>query len=247
MIVGNGMIATAFKKHIKSSGDVIFASGVSDSSCTIKSEYNREIKLLQQTIGNCLFNKKRIIYFSSAGEIYGDCLEAKSENSLPNPITEYGHHKADCEKEIVNSGVDYLILRLPNAVGFNQNKKQLIPFLVNRAIHGKVELQQDATRDLLGVDDLAQLTVNLANSVKNNEIINLASGISIAVTDIFNEIENILDVKAYVKLVNGGVKHNFSIDKLTELLNISFQVDYWIQTLTKYVSPVSLNFYKKYC
>ena len=238
-IIGSGMIAKSMEKHINNiSNVVIFASGVSDSTCSKQSNYNREIKLLDETIKCCRGTDARIIYFSSGGAVYGNCDQAKKEDSLLTPATPYGHHKMFCEKLIIESGVDYLILRLPNIVGSNQNKKQLIPYLVDRAVSGHVSLLCNATRDLLDVYDFAILTASIINKVKGSDILNVATGNSVHVIKIFNEIQNLLGSNARVKLINGGEKHYFSIEKLRSILDVSFAENYWQLTLNKYVKQL---------
>ena len=62
-IVGNGLIAKAFKDFNFSKNCVIFASGVSDSADENNLNFEREFNLLEKTIKN--FRNIRLIYFST--------------------------------------------------------------------------------------------------------------------------------------------------------------------------------------
>ena len=239
IIVGNGMIANSIKRNTGNiQNAVIFASGVSDSICSNLSEYNREIKLLNQTLEYCLSRSSKIVYFSSAGAIYGNCYEEKSEKSLLKPVTCYGRHKLLCEDLIKKSKVDFFILRLSNLIGPNQNKKQLIPYLVDKANFGQVNLFREATRDLLDVDDLAKLTYKILAESKSNNIINVVSGRAVPILKIFDEIQNILGTDAQINIVDGGYRHSFSNAKLRKTINVSFKIDYWQLSLRKYINRI---------
>ena len=56
MIIGNGLIATAFKKSNENYDNVIiFASGVSDSKETTQACFDREEKLITDTLNENIF------------------------------------------------------------------------------------------------------------------------------------------------------------------------------------------------
>jgi hypothetical protein len=90
MIIGNGNIA----KVLKDRGDLIFfASGVSDSSCEDKNEYDREFNLLNQQDKNT-----HLVYFSNLGIYY--------KNDM------YTNHKIKIEDFIRNNFTSYTIVRM---------------------------------------------------------------------------------------------------------------------------------------
>jgi len=221
---------------LKTTPAVIFASGVADSTCQDQKYYDREHDLLKETISYSKKTQKILVYFSSAGAVYGNCDEHKSEDSKLNPAGSYGFNKVISEKLITESGVDYLVLRVSNLVGRNQNMKQLIPYLVNNAINGKVQIYSDATRDILDVEDLAKWTCLLLSKVSKSEIVNMASGISVSIIDILNEILMILQINAGIEVVKGGDRHSFSVNKLQKYINNRTDHNYWKKILIKYVT-----------
>ena len=153
-----------------------------------------------------------------------------------NPAGSYGFNKVISEKLITESGVKYLVLRVSNLVGRNQNMKQLIPYLVNNAINGKVQIYSEATRDILDVEDLAKWTYLLLSKFNKSEIVNMASGISVSIIDILHEILMILQINAGIEVVKGGDRHSFSVVKLWKYINNRNDHNYWKNILIKYVT-----------
>jgi nucleoside-diphosphate-sugar epimerase len=240
-IVGNGMIAKSLQDYqVETISALVFASGVADSTCQDQKQYDREHDLLKDKIQYCLKTEKVLVYFSSAGAVYGNCNEPKDEKSSLNPAGTYGFNKVISEKLITESGVKYLVLRVSNLVGRNQNIKQLIPYLVNNAINGKVQVYSDATRDLLDVEDLAKWTNLLLQKVNKNETVNMASGISVSISDIMNEIIMILQINAGIETVKSGDKHSFSVTKLQGYINSRPDHNYWKNILIKYVTEKTI-------
>jgi NDP-hexose 4-ketoreductase len=237
-IIGNGMMAKGLLPYSAQSDDaVVFASGVSDSTLKDKTEYERELEILDRVIQDCKQRNKTLVYFSSGGTVYGKCDTERREDAILSPQTMYGTHKVHCETAIVSAGIKYLIARLPTVVGQTKSKTQLIPVLIKQAMEGSVTLFKDAERDIIGIADVAKIIVALLNKLKRNEIINVASGISVPVTDIFSEIQKNLDVKPAIKIMNGGDKQRFNVDKLHAYCHeISFAPDYYKNIIQEYMS-----------
>lgn len=235
-IVGDGMLARSFFtfQH-KLENALIFASGVANSLCENQEEYKREIDLLYKTLQSCQEKGSRIVYFSSGGAVYGNFTGIKDESSPVFPRRMYGRHKLFCESVIIYSGVRYLILRLPNLVGRGQNRHQLIPALVTQAIEGYAKIYRDAKRDIIDVQDVATIVVSLLKKVDESVVLNVASGYSIPVLDIFSEIEAILGTSARVEILPGCDAQQFSISKLQSYLRdeIHFSPDYWRSAIRK--------------
>lgn len=237
-VLGSGLLA---QKIIASSGNssnaLIFARGVSDSSCRDLLQYERECLHLFEAIIDCQKTGRRLVYFSSAGAIYGDSDEIKCEKSPLFPKTPYGRHKLLCESVIVNSGINFLILRLPNIIGHGGNPNQLIPFLVSSVYNGKVRLQKNATRDLIGIDDTVRILDALLNTVRENLIVNVASGHSVSVIDIMKEIQYTLKKSVEIEYVEGGQQQRFAIGRLQKLLPslVHFEPDYYKSLISEYL------------
>ena len=98
MIIGNGIMSKIFKK-ITHKNYICFVSGVSDSKTTNNEEFNREKKLLLETIKKNKQNKK-IIYMSTC-DMY-DNLKTNSP---------YLNHKYNMENIIKNNCISWFIFR----------------------------------------------------------------------------------------------------------------------------------------
>ena len=241
-IVGRGLIASALYPYQDVLDNiVVFASGVADSTITDTGEFEREYHLLYETIMSCLKSHKKIVYFSSGGTIYGHFEGIRDENVPLLPRTAYGRHKLLCEAIIRQSTLPYLILRLPNLIGMKQNKTQLIPALIHQARQGKVTLFQHATRDLVDVDDFAQIVIRLLKTLSTNETVILASGYSISIDMIFDVIQKELNLSAEIELLPRGDEQQFSVDKLARLLhnNLPFYPEYYQDVIKKYVHQIA--------
>ena len=116
MIIGDGLIATAFlEKYDKDKNIIIFASGVSNSQEINPSHFLREKKLLNKII---LENPNiKFIYFSTILIGYKN-----------NP---YYTHKKEMEDLIKKTSTNYIIFRVPQLIGKTGNNNNLINSLVN--------------------------------------------------------------------------------------------------------------------
>jgi nucleoside-diphosphate-sugar epimerase len=218
-VIGSGLIARAIAPlGDKYADSVAFATGVADSTTTSDAAFVREIELLYPTIKTCISERLRLIYFSGAGALYGEWDEPVSELSGVYPHSAYGRHQLACESVIRASGVRYLIARLPNLVGHSQNSKQLVAALTEQIRAGRVTLQSAAQRDLLGAEDLAVALDRLLEVAPDKFTVIVASGRSVPVTAIAEEIATVLGIRPEVNLLAGGDQQRFNIDRLSQLL-----------------------------
>ncbi len=235
VIIGKGMIANAFmgnSTHILDS--IVFASGVSNSACTEQKLYEKERLLLERTVNSCLQKGHKLIYFSSAGAVYGNCEEVMNEESTVKPVSDYGINKVKYENYIKNSGVNYLILRVSNVIGRNQNQNQLVPYLVSKILGGNVKIYREASRDLVDVEDLVEWTLQLMHTADNKLTINMVSGIAVPVNRMVEELMTIMNKDANIVMINGGDKHLFSNNKLVAHIKKKPLTTYWKDVLRKY-------------
>ena len=185
MIVGNGLIATAFKKkYIDNGKNVIFASGVSNSLETDPLKFSREKKLLTNTILN--YPDKQIIYFSTI-------LIGYKDNS-------YYRHKEDMEELIKKTSKYYIIFRIPQLIGEKGNNNTIINYLVN-TIKNKNEFNVygNVKRAIIDVDDIVNL-VHYCEDKVNCMVINIAGIEKISVIDLSKKIGYILNVEPLIKI-----------------------------------------------
>jgi len=125
MVIGNGLLANAFKKYINNDNIIIFASGVSNSKEINETEFKRELELLKKIL--TISKGKKIIYFSTCSISYISLTDSK-----------YINHKNNIEDFIKLNFDYYLILRLPNIVSNNKNLNTSFNFFKNKLINNEL-------------------------------------------------------------------------------------------------------------
>lgn len=220
MVVGNGAIAKIFV-NFKNDNYIIFASGVSNSLEIDENEFKREENLLKKIIKEC--PNKVIIYFSTV--------------SVYTKKTKYTAHKLNIEKILKNNS-NYLIIRIPQLISKEGNKKNLINFLIEAIKNDKkIFLEKETERSIIDIEDLKSITEFIVEKKIKNKIYNLSGFEFIKITKIVNIIENFLNKKAIKILIDKSskiYKHNSFIFRKKEL-NLKNN-GYIENTILKYLS-----------
>lgn len=204
MVIGNGLIANAFKKYKKSKDVIIFASGVSNSKEVDTSEFEREKKKLKSYKG-----KGRLVYFSTC---------SLSDESLYN--SPYVLHKRGMENYILENFDDNIIFRLPIIVGNSKNPNTFFNYFKDRISKGlDLTIDKDATRYILDADDLHEMLSDLIDNGPSSKIINVSLNNKTLVSDLIDIMEEILDNSVKRKYKEGGssydIDNRFFIDFLS--------------------------------
>ncbi|WP_066222821.1 NAD-dependent epimerase/dehydratase family protein [Formosa haliotis] len=226
MVVGTGLIANAFVREYKNSKDVvIFASGVSNSNETRLSEFQREKRLLENSLKdypNALF-----VYFSTYS--LGD------PDSINKP---YVLHKIEME-HLVNRHRKFLILRVSNVVGHNGNPNTIFNFFVHKLKANElITVWNSAKRNLIDIEDLGAITIHLIKNKVINKILLVTNPNTLYVKDIVLKIANFKQITPKIQIVDRGV--DFETEPSNEVincikeLNLNFNQDYLIRLLKKY-------------
>lgn len=191
MIVGNGLIASLFTE-CDQENIIFFASGVSNSLETKKEEFLREENLIKKTI---IENPNKVFIYFSTCSIY-DSSKVESQYVL---------HKLKMEQIIIQLCPQYLILRLSNAVGNGGNPNLLMNYLV-RSVKNKeiINVHTKATRNLIDVEDIKNITNQLIDKQYFNKIINIAYPENYTIIEILEIMEKFYQTKLYLNLVKSG-------------------------------------------
>ena len=191
MIVGNGLIASLFIE-CDQENIIFFASGVSNSLETKKEEFLREENLIKKTIAE---NPNKIFIYFSTCSIY-DSSKAESQYVL---------HKLKMEQIIIQLCPQYLILRLSNAVGNGGNPNLLMNYLVRSVKNNEIiNVHTKATRNLIDVEDIKNITNQLIDKQYFNKIINIAYPENYTIIEILEIMEKFYQTKLYLNLVKSG-------------------------------------------
>ena len=137
---------------------------------------------------------KRYIYFSSGGTIYGDCDLAISEKHILNPKSLYGKSKKALEEALMDSGLDYVILRPSNPYGgFQVTKGQgVIPILIDKILNDEafdMYVDENSVRDYFYISDFADGLDRIIQSDINKEIFNIGSGVPTSLRTVIDLVE----------------------------------------------------------
>jgi hypothetical protein len=154
MIVGGGIIARSMSDLIVDA--TIFASGVSNSSCTDPLEFLREKQLLlSQDRG------RKLVYFSTC---------SLSDGSVKNA---YLLHKLEMEKLVSENFEEWLVLRIPTVVGSGGNTNNFFNYISKRLRKNELVYAQSLTyRHLLDAEDIKKLVSTMIEKT-NKEIVDV--------------------------------------------------------------------------
>lgn len=228
MIIGKGFIANNLKKIPSKIHDnyIIYASGISNSKIRNKKEIGREKKQIINFI-NQLEKKKILIYVSSLSVL---------NNTLKND--DYVKNKIYIEKKIIKKVKKYIIIRLPQVIGINNNPFTITNFFYNNIKYNKkFNLWTDVNRNLIDINDLKYIFKDiLKKKYLKKKIINIYNPVSISAKEIVYIFEKILNTKAKFNQIknNKEKKFNYNILRKHSYMNLFKKNDYNYKILNKY-------------
>jgi nucleoside-diphosphate-sugar epimerase len=219
MVVGNGLVANAFKdiddKYI------IFASGVSNSSNIDNNLFDRERQLIMQYQST----DKTLIYFSSIFSI--------TSNSP------YFEHKRNMENLIIENFKSYYIFRMPQIIGYGGNPNNIINLFVNKILDNDIiTIWKNSKRSIIDIKDVVDIVLYIIKNNQPNSIYNV-SGIELMDVNIIVDIlDSILLRKSNISLIDKDIEsfipNSYEVDKCIDALSIGKE-GYTEKILRKYV------------
>ena len=175
--------------------------------------------------------------FSSSSAVYGENPNMPlSESELLMPTSPYAASKASCElycqSFFESYGLSTVSLRYFNVFGPRQDVNSQYAAVIPNFIHSLVNNEQaiiygdgEQTRDFIYVKDIVKANIAAAES-KYNGFMNVASGISMSINQLYNIIKNTLDSELepiYKEERPGDIKH--SLANVQNMKHIGFNVD----------------------
>ncbi|MEY8673118.1 NAD(P)-dependent oxidoreductase [Francisella philomiragia] len=219
MVVGNGQLAQAFYKYKDNDSIVVFASGVSNSSCTEQKEFDRERKLLETILKDN--SDKKFIYFSS-------CALSADEY----PKNSYYAHKIQMESIIKELSDKYFIIRLPQLFGNLKLHNTLINYIYHAIKSNNIiNVYSEAYRYVIEIEDVRRFVNSyLANGTLCSTI-DLANPYRYKILEIIEIFENLLNKKANTIIIQKQDKYILDLSKLNRYIqenniNIEFGEGY---------------------
>lgn len=158
-----------------------------------------ELQTLQNLIA--VLNKtlpKKVLYLSSV-LVYGETLVPATETAPCHPADQYSQFKCAAEtllREHLDPRIALGVLRLANVYGGRKNRG-FIGLVMDRLAHGqgtKLVLNGDGLqeRDYIFIDDVVAALIAVKQGLRQSDIINIATGESYTLLDIFHEVAGII-------------------------------------------------------
>ncbi len=206
-VVGEGFLAGHLRAglgHAHPSVTAI-ASGVSSTSVTDAAAFEREAALVRRVLARSVDRGRRVVFFSTAcAATYGADGCPGTEDGPVVPMSPYGRHKLDLEREVRAAPVPTVVLRASHLVGPDQRAHQLLPNLTSQVLAGVVRLVRGAHRDLLDVADLVAILDTILATPSPDVLVNACSGTALPVAAVVDGIEARLGRGAHREVVDGG-------------------------------------------
>jgi nucleoside-diphosphate-sugar epimerase len=226
MVIGNGLVAKAFELYKNNDDFVIFASGVSNSSEKSSEPFEREKKLLLETIQK--YPNKHFVYFSTCS-IY----DAEMHNS------NYVLHKLELENLIQTNGEKWNIFRISNLIGKTENPNTILNYLyfhIQSQAH--FTIWKGAERNIIDIADAYNIIqMILSKSTNKNEIFDIANLYNYNIENIVAAIESQVGQKGNFNFIEKHSHPNIpmlNMDNYLSYLNTIFTDNYLQNVLEKY-------------
>lgn len=139
-----------------------------------KLSYTNNVGLLKNVIDAMKkYSGKKIIFFST-DYLFDGKSGPYSEDAEPNPLNVYGRHKLECEKAIISSGLDFLIIRTTGIFGWEKQRKNFMYRVIDTLSRGEeLVVPNDQFANPTYVKDLVSATLFLLNH-NHSGIFNIA-------------------------------------------------------------------------
>lgn len=241
IVVGGGMLARAFKNRIgEFNSACIFASGVSNSSCTDEREFNRERNLLESVISQT-DKEITIVYFSTCS-VYDDAIKRTSY---------YIDHKLKMENIVLNRS-NSSVFRLPQVAGNSNNSMTLLNYLSNSIDNGNtIFLEKNAYRNIIDVNDVVFLCKCLLETNQfKGRVSNIANTYNVSVIEIVNLLEKIKMSPPNIELRESGSNYNIDVSDVHQVMKsqgVYFGNEYVECVLRKYYGKINQQSMPKSC
>ena len=227
MIVGSGLLATAFADRFSADPEVcIYAAGVSNSACTDPAEFARERARLEASLESAS-DADAFVYFSTC-----------SIDDLNATDSHYVRHKISMEA-LVGAHRRCLIVRLPQIAGLTPNPHTLLNYLHARVVRSEhFTAWRHATRNVIDVDDVAATVTHVVTAEERRGLtLNVANPRTASVEDIVTAFEQVAGKVAVVSWIDAGKPYSIDVGAVLQVyaaLGLTFDDGYLLRILRKY-------------
>lgn len=206
MVVGTGQLAKVFESF-QDKECLIFASGVSNSSCIDIKQFEREKNLLIETLKSN--DGKKFVYFSSC---------ALSANDYPKNA--YYQHKEAMEDIIKIYSTNYYIFRIPQLFGDLILHKTLINFIYKAIVHEhKLHVYDEAYRYVIEIHDVQKIVEMYVKNHTSCVTVDIANTYRYKVLEIVKIFERLLDKEAHYDLISKDDHYTLDLTSMHNFIN----------------------------
>lgn len=206
-IIGTGQLAKIFQQ-LDYNDVVIFASGVSNSSCNNEKEFEREERLLKKVLLDN--DNKKFVYFGSAA------LSVKEY-----PLNSYYQHKLKMENIIKEYSSNYYIFRIPQLFGVFKKHPTLINFLYESIKEEQsFKVYDNAYRYIIEINDVKKIVEYYLRYSDSNKVVNIGNPYRYKVIEIVNILEELLKKKGKYEIESKEDGYILDLTPLEEFLTM---------------------------
>lgn len=208
--------------------DIVIHAASSNSSNS-KDLINSNILGTQTIIEACTkWNVEKLIYISSDDIYSSEHGSTRSEDSKSSPSSLLGITKLTGELLVVNSLVDYCILRIGQTYGPRQQTEFFIPKTIKNILNSQEFIfdgHSNHTKEWTYVEDTCNAVMAILENGKSKEIYNISSNQEFSYLEVFNEICNVFDQgHNLIKFVElDDAIHNSSTTDTTKLRSLGWK------------------------
>lgn len=170
------------------------------------------------------YPKQLFIYFSTCS-IY----DSSKYNSL------YVLHKLHIEELIKENAENYIILRVSNAVGEGGNPNLLMNYLARQIkSNAIIAIHNNATRNLIDVEDVRDITLQYIASNNWNKIVNVAYTENFFIPEIIQSFEENLKLQTSKIVEDKGEHYSIDVHELDYQFKLTNKMEYLNRMINKY-------------
>ena len=156
----------------------------------LASEIHSTINLIPDSLR---YEDTKVFYLSS-GAVYGECPTPRSEKDQIAPSTVYGKSKATVEKAFKEMFLDRVTsLRIGNVIDW-EHPYGILAIAQGAKETGSIDFfgTPEDCRDYLEINELCLMVSKITELNLREEIVNLGSGVSIALSELAETLTNLL-------------------------------------------------------
>ena len=208
MVLGSGLMASAFAAFANDNRYRVIAAGVSNSREKHEAAFARERRMIEDlpAAGG------RVVYLGTCSVFDPTLLRSH-----------YLEHKREMEELVLSYFSEAMVLRLPNVLARSANPHTLLNSFRDRILHGApIDIQMDACRYVMDVRDLTRVAPLLLNEPRFiGKAINVCYDEPIPVHRLLAYLEEVLGRKAVAREVAGGMRYAVANDEFSEVLHVN--------------------------